>query len=682
MENNIKKIKMKNTIIQKISRGLMAVVLLAMMTGCTDGFLKQDPLSFYEPTSTYVTEDGLRSALAMCDLHYKTMLMDGNGNVLPIASVYFMTDIGLYAKTDAGGGIMDDFANKITPTSGMAGGGDSNAMNRFWDEAWTGIKYANTVLSYVDKVKGLDETTRNAYKGRAYFHRAYKYYHQVLLFGDIPLVTKIIEVPKQNYTSTSKEAIFKMLIHDLEFAVNNVPPQKNMPYYGPVNQEACMQLLIKCYMVNGDFKKAEDMATDLIENHGLALMTQPFGTLVPSGNPDTWAVQRNVLWDLHRGDNIAAPSNKETILPVLNYNSQNFTQYLTMRALGVHWSNGDIMDPTGLGSPTYNWSRNAKEYNKNLDWLRVLGRGIGCFRTSYHFNKTIWTYNGVVDTQDLRHSRSVGNWVEMEDIKYNRPNSKFNGKNMQLFASEDYKDESGKVLIAKGTLLCKDTIRSWYPIPLYKMYILDVGAEENKNANQFNGATKGSYCSNGNMYLFRLAETYLLRAEAKFYQGNAAGAAQDVQVVRNRANAEKVFTTVTIGDICDERARELYMEEWRQPELTRISWCLAKSGKTDEWGNTYDINTWDKQDGTDLNGGSYWFKRCTRYSLFNRGPILSKVNLNYQVDKHNIFWPVPNSAITANIGAPLRQNFGYDGYDANIPMWTNWEEAVADEDKN
>lgn len=671
---------MKNNI-KKLSKRCIAVASLAILASCTDSFLKQDPLSFYEPTSTYVTEAGLQSALAMCDLHYKTMLMDGNGNVLPIASLYFMTDIGLYAKTDAGGGIMDDFANKITPTSGMAGGGDSNSMSRFWDQAWTGIKYANTVLSYVDKVKGLDDATRDAYKGRAYFHRAYKYYHQVLLFGDIPLVTKIIEVPKQNYKSTSKEAIFKMLIHDLEFAIEHVPAQKDMPYFGAVNQEACMQLLIKCYLVNGDFKKAEDMATDLIQNHGLALMTQSFGTNVPSGNPDTWPVERNVLWDLHRGDNVAAASNKETILPILNYNDQNFTQYLTMRALGVHWSNGDIMDPTGIGSPTYNWARSANEYNKELDWLRVLGRGIGCFRTSHHYNKTIWSYNGEVDTQDLRHNRTVGNWVEMEDIKYNRPNSKYRGQHMQLYATEDYKDENGKVLVSKGTLLCKDTIRSWYPIPLYKMYILDVSSEENKNANQFNGATKGSYCSNGNMYLFRLAETYLLRAEAKFYQDNSTGAAQDVNAVRSRANAKKMFTTVTIGDICDERARELYMEEWRQPELTRISWCLAKSNQPDEWGNIYDIKTWDKQSGTDLNGGSYWFKRCTRYSIFNHGTILSKVNLNYQVDKHNLFWPVPNSAITANIGAKLRQNYGYDGYDDSAVMWTNWEEAVADEDK-
>ena len=682
---------MKN--IKNLYKGCMAMASFAVLaTSCSDSFLEQDPLSFYEPTATYTTEAGLQSALAMCDLHYKTMLMDGNGNVLPIASVYFMTDIGLYAKTDAGSP-MDDFANKITPTSGMASGGDANAMQRFWDQSWTGIKYANTVLSYVDKVEGLDDAVRNAYKGRAYFHRAYKYYHLSLLFGDVPLITKIIEVPKQNYKSTSKEAIFDMLVHDLEFAVEHVPAQKDMPYWGAVNQEACMQLLIKCYLVAGEYKKAETMASDLINNHGLALMTEPFGTNVPSGNPETWTIERNVLWDLHRGVNITSAENKETILPILNYNDQNFTQYLTMRALGVHWSNGDILDPEkNISAPTYNYSRMDSKYNPELDWLRVLGRGIGCFRTSYHYNQTIWNYDGETDTQDMRHNRTIGNWVEMEDIKYNNPNSKYYGQNMMLYAPEDVvalddagnpkKDDDGNLVYKcrKGDLLCNDTIRSWYPIPLYKMYILDQSAEENMWANQFNGATKGSTCSNGNMYLFRLAETYLLRAEAKFYQGNTTSAAEDVNVIRKRANAKKMFTSVTIGDIMDERARELYMEEWRQPELTRVSWCLAKSGQPDEWGNTYDINTWDKQSGTDLNGGSYWYKRTTTYNIFNHGEILSKKILNYQVDKRNLFWPIPNSAITANINAQLRQNYGYDGYDAFVEMWTNWEDAVADED--
>ena len=664
------------------TKGCMALLSAALLTtGCSDSFLEQDPLSFYNPENTYTTESGLQAAMAMCDYGLKEMLMNGNGNMIPMVSLYFMTDIGLYAKTDANTGMQDDFANKITPTSGMGDGGDDNAMQRFWNRTWNSVTFANTIISNVNKVEGLDPDLRDEYLGRAYFHRAYAYYHGVLLFGDIPLITKLIEVPKQNYKSTSKQAIFEKITEDLEFAIEHVPPQREIGYIGTVNQEACKQLLIKCYLVLGRYQEAEQLATDLISNHGLALMTAPFGTNVPSGNPETWAIQRNVLWDLHRGVNVTDAANTEMIMPILNYYTEGFVTYPLMRCVGAYWSNGIIIDPHNLGQPTNNYARNASQYNPQLDWLRALGRGIGCFRTSYHYNQTIWNYDGETDWQDLRHNRTVGNWVEMTDLKYNNPESDFYGQNMMLYAPEDYYDpETGDLLVEKGKLLCTDTIRSWYPYPLYKIYILDQASEESQGSNQFNGATKGNGVSNGNMYLFRLAETYLLRAEAKFYQGNAAGAAEDVNVIRRRANAKKMFTTVTIGDICDERARELYLEEWRQPELTRISWCLARSGQPDEWGETYDLATWDKQSGTDLNGGSYWFKRTTRYNIFNHGPINSGGVFNYQVDKRNLFWPVPNSAITANTGAQLRQNYGYDGYDDSVFMFDNWQDAVADEE--
>lgn len=79
----------------------------------------------------------------------------------------------------------------------------------------------------------------------------------------------------------------------------------------------------------------------------------------------------------------------------------------------------------------------------------------------------------------------------MTDLKYNNPESDFLGENMMLYAPDDYYDEEGKLLVKKGDLLCSDTIRSWFPTPLYKVYIVDQSAEENMNANQFNGATKG-----------------------------------------------------------------------------------------------------------------------------------------------------------------------------------------------
>ncbi|MBE6287954.1 MAG: RagB/SusD family nutrient uptake outer membrane protein [Mediterranea massiliensis] len=671
---------MKNYI-NTLYKGGAAVVLTAMMAACSDSFLEQDPLSFYEPTSTYSTEEGLEAALTMCDKALKTYILDGNWNNVGLSTNYYLTDVGMYAKTDMGGGFQDNFDAKLTPTSGMGTGGDGNYMQRFWNEGFNIVKYANSVLSYVDKVEGLDEATKNAYKGRALFHHSYAYYNLALQFGDIPLVTKLPEVPKQNYTSTSKTAIFQMLQENLEFACKWVPTQATMSYLGMVNQEACKHLLVKVYLVNGEYAKAESLATELISNHGLQLMTEPFGTWQPSGNEETWKVTRNVVWDLHRTPNICHAENKELIMPIINSNDQNFTTYNIMRANFAHWSNGIIRDPHGLGGPGVNYARNAKEYNPKLDWVRVAGRGIALNRTSYHYNKTIWTYDGEMDWQDLRHNREVGNWMEMEDFKYNNPKSDLYGENYRLYATEDYFDKDGKLVVAKGDILCSDTIRSWYPTPLYQLYILDEVAEAGLGQNQFQGA-QGKGC-NGDMYLFRLADTYLLRAEAKFYQGKDVEAAADVNAVRKRANAKKMYDKVTIGDIMDERARELYMEEFRQAEMVRVSWCLAKSGKPDEWGQTYSIDTWDKQSGTDLAGGSYWFQRCTKYNVFNqpygKGSQGSQ-QFEYKVNKHNLHWPVPNSAITANNKGQLRQNYGYDGYSENTPMWTDWKDAVADED--
>ncbi len=672
------------TYIKNIIKGTALLSIASVFTGCSDSFLEQDPLSFYEPKATYSTESGLRAALAICDRHLQYLvIMDQNTNNIAMSSVYLMTDLGTYGKSDAGTGFLDDWDSRLTPTSGMNGGGDGNYMMKIYDEEWNGIKYANTVLNYIDAVEGLDDKTRDAYKGRAYFHRAIRYYHMSLLFGNLPLITKIISVPKQNYRSSSMDAIFKMLVHDLEFAVQHVPAKKDLEMVGMVNQEACMQLLIKCYLAIGEYKKAEDMATDLINNHGLALMQAPFGQDIKAGEPKTWNVQRNVMWDLFRGENVVNSANTEMIMPILNFNDQNFGGWKVMRATGPFWNSGSIKDPSNsAGTPVQNYARNNGNYNAQLDWVRTIGRGIGTFRTSWWFNKGMWSYDGTVDYQDLRHNRSMGNWIEMEDLKYNNPASKHYGENLTLYAPKDVPnpDKPGEYLVKKGDLLCSDTIRSWYPFMLYKNYFLDAEAEQNPGATQFNGVSKGT---NGNLYLFRLAETYLLRAEAKFYQGRAGEAAQDLNIVRRRANAAKMLSTATIGDICDERARELFFEEWRQPELTRISWCLARSGRPDEWGNTYDLNTWNKQEGTDRTGGSYWYQRCIHYNIYNRTDVEHTYSnnraFNFKLNKRNLFWPVPNGTITANNKEKLMQNYGYDGYDASVQMWDNWEDAVADE---
>lgn len=77
--------------------------------------------------------------------------------------------------------------------------------------------------------------------------------------------------------------------------------------------------------------------------------------------------------------------------------------------------------------------------------------------------------------------------------------------------------------------------------------------------------------------VMRLGETYLLKAEAQFKQGNLAGAAITLTTLRARSNASAVTPSqVTMDFILDERARELLTEENRRMTLMRTGTLVQR----------------------------------------------------------------------------------------------------------
>jgi hypothetical protein len=646
-----------------------SVILLG---GCSEDFLKPDPLSFYEPTATFSTESGLKSALAICDRHLKLYWATDHNEMLTVGTEYIFSELMVASATDKRS-MLCDVANMLTPTSETSYQNldRTNSIWYLWEETYVGVKYANTIIQFVDAVESLDETTKNMYKGRAYFHRTFRYMALVFQFGDIPLVTKILEVAKQNYRSTTRDAVLQMLTKDMEFAVQWVPDQKDMSQIGMVNKGACRMLLAKCYLAIGEYAKAKEQTDILIEQSGYSLMLDNFGTFNDGGEPQTWTITRNVIWDMHRAENKLISANKEVIMGLPNRGSdaESFVKMLTMRILYPFLFDGRLKTKDGKQA-LLNLRRNHADYDPKYDYMRAFGRGIATFRPTYFQTHTLWEVNGKMDKSDLRHNSEVGNWVRMEDYRVNNKASSEFGKPVTLF------DDN-------GNLLCSDTIRRWYDVPHYIFYLDDPVNDANISGSDGNrGATNGG---NADWYLYRLAEAYLLRAEAKYYMNPGDPTIKDdLNMLRKRAKCTELYDgAVTIGDIMNERARELYWEEWRNVELTRVSLCLARSGKPDEWGNTYNLENFDKQSGTDSDGGSYWYQRIIHYSMYNKGAVqidaTGNSNPNYTMDKKNLYWPVPNAAITANNKGKLSQNYGYDGYDPATPKWDKWEDAVEDE---
>ena len=108
---------MKNNIKNKLSKGFLILMGAAFLSSCTDDFLKPDPLSFYEPETTFTTESGLKSVLAMCDRHLRLYWTNYEANNIrvPIGTEYLFSDVAIYGKTDNVGGAYGTWATRLTP---------------------------------------------------------------------------------------------------------------------------------------------------------------------------------------------------------------------------------------------------------------------------------------------------------------------------------------------------------------------------------------------------------------------------------------------------------------------------------------------------------------------------------------------------------------------------------------
>jgi len=235
----------------------------------------------------------------------------------------------------------------------------------------------------------------------------------------------------------------------------------------------------------------------------------------------------------------------------------------------------------------------------------------------------------------------------MEDLLYNNPA-------LNNPASSDYDPEwYGKPLQLydnNGIILTMDTIRNWFAWPHYKVYVPD------PTVTQWAGGR-------ADWYIFRLAETYLLRAEAYFWKGDLQRAADDINMVRRRAQAREITASeVNMRMILDERARELYYEEPRKTELTRIAFIYAQTGKPADDGTVYSLSSFSDK--------NFWYDHIMATTAFFNKGVRTVHDDEYTMSPYHVLWPVPQGSIDSNVNGVINQNKGYSGYENNVPPLT------------
>lgn len=582
--------------LNKIKYFLLVCTLLVLTGACSKSFLEPEPLSFFTPENVFVDKQGYQALLITMR---KDLAREQTGQKNFLAHQWAASEAGVPW-------LQMDFT-RLTP--------NSDTYQQFVsqiNDIFEMVRNANTIISRIDDIEWASETDRNQILAEAFWHRSYWYYRLIGNYGDLPFIKEEVRGVRVDFKTHSRWAILDQIQLDLEFAVQWMPVSTaaGIPSKGAANH-----LLTKVYLANMEFEKAISAAAAVI-NGPYALMQERFG--IDAADP-----AKNVLWDLHRPENKNITQNKETILAFVDRweapQAARSVGLFTMRVYHCGWYNNAVAKDKdgGLGmidrGPLYD----------------SLGRGNPDVALSDYHSYKIWedgTYNSK-NTPDLR--RADINWWDRDEFFYNNPASSQFGQPFDPQNMDNPNEYWARI----------------YAMPFYKTYVPNKPDQMGQ-----------PYGSNGDWYLFRLAETYLLRAEAYFWLGQPDFAARDINTVRARAQANPITAAaVTIDLIFDERARELFAEEPRQNELNRVSYILAARNE-----GGYSLSN--------IHEKNWFYDRVhSLNNFYEHQSDLTMLGQSPRIEPYHFQWPIDDNIITANTLGRINQNKGYVGSELNEP---------------
>lgn len=417
----------------------------------------------------------------------------------------------------------------------------------------------NTLLKQTEnpEVRWSNEAEKLAAQAEARFFRGYCYRYLGFLFGGVPILTEPVGTPSLAYTRDSRANVYRQCIEDFDFAAKNLPVSVTEP--GRVVQAAAYHYLAEMYIALGDetgdksmYQKAIDAASMVIDQKvgEYHLMTERFG----------WrkdVTGKDAFWDLFQMKSEDGFSNfsyqtgnKESIWVI---QVDKFVSGGLNDGLATRTDQERVFWPAFWGTTKFGYDGNAR------DWT---GRGIFWVRPTPYFCYDLWGKSGSEDQRNAefninriyRAPKPIVNGVEVDD-----PNKVYEtGVTLEDGTNIVVKLKPGEIIKKEWLTTRQDTMERFYP------RIMKCGSDWHYAAEPANGFVM-------EWYAIRLAETYLIRAEAYLKNDNKGEAAADINVVRARANAKPVEAAdVNIDYLLDERARELYAEEFRTLTLCRM----------------------------------------------------------------------------------------------------------------
>ncbi len=534
---------------------LLACLPLLFVTGCAD-FLEEENHSKMTPES-FNTPQGFE--LGLNGVYGGMRAFYG-----PISAIHMLTVTGTDEFYSRASGDIYNFGNytaNFKPSS--------DYIYSYWRSSYTLINTCNGLVHFGEDMTGITETKKTTMLAEARFFRALLYFRLVQFFGDVTLNRTYNDGIVKEAKRDPMADVYDFVIEDLLYCTTpgNLPagPKDTSP--GRVTQALARHLLAKVYLTRGwssaaqstDFQNAYEIATELIQDSGqtgVALMSR--------------------YADIHKPGN----ENNQEIL----YNVQMTDDPI----YGVPQADANINHLSHVfvaGYFNFNGSGNVQQIEDGRVYARYHG--------------TSWLYNeafGDIDKDSRYYGTFQSEWTAPVDFQ-NKTQEFYVGNNKYAAVRSGTKGDLAGYLPGKN--MTKEEIEAT------NYYIL---TPENYTDPSFPTMTKFidpnraslSFDSQRSIIVYRLAETYLIAAEAAFKLGNNStsnGAAYYINELRKRAASKEEYiddlmitaADITIDYILDERTRELCGEQLRWLDLVRTQKLVERVRKygffTTKWTN-------------------------------------------------------------------------------------------------
>jgi hypothetical protein len=482
-----------------------------------------------------------------------------SSNDLYLTAAFIGVD-NAFAPFPAGGNAPERMFNSF----GVLMNSTQGYLSNLWAWLYQTINAANTIIGRAENPAiNWTAAEKNQIVGEARLVRAWAYRHLTFLWGDVPLnlTESKGSTIRTDWERTSRAEVRKAMEADLLFAeANMADPAINAARFP---KAVATHYLAELYLTVGDNAKAKAKALSLTTSPLYKLVTARYGVrrTLP-GTPFT-----DMFLD---GNSNRSEGNTEALWVMQNeYLSQGAENNIMRRWWVNRYERITIAGKTPVTFSIDNGGRGIGRFGVTKYALSVYDPKDD--RGSYHAWRLFYQMNNAAS---LPTGAKLGDTVKLTPLAAAEPVT--NASNAQAWPST----------------------RKWDWAP-------SIAADLQQTSNY------------NDMIYLRLAETYLILAEAQFKLGETADAATTINLLRSRANAPLATAAqINLNLILDERSRELVTEEHRRYTLLRT--------------------------GT-------WFDR-TR--LHNK-------NVSTVIALRDTILPIPQSVIDANLTKPMPQNPGY-----------------------